>query len=242
MAATGQVRPCRRRHRARARRHGGRRYVEACGSPQQRRPPQNRSAQASAAAAAAVGEIRACRRSHGGHRCVATCAQPRQRRPPRDKCAHAAAAAAPASAGTATITAERLAGAQGCGGGRPIGALRWAAVSAARPRQRLQLGAGVRCGVARRAIGVLGRAVGSPAAAVAGPAPGRKARVPEAGAAAARLVRPGARSIGLRPPLPRPSLVQPPRVGLAPVPCGGGIGGRGRAVGSPPLPCSQKGG
>ena len=38
-AAKGQMRACCRGHRACARRHGGRRYVEACRRPRQRRPP-----------------------------------------------------------------------------------------------------------------------------------------------------------------------------------------------------------
>jgi len=177
--------------------------------PPSRRPPLRNIVWAPSAAAAVAGHVRTCRRSHracaavtaaavalqpvgprasGGRRGTGARGRLQQVRPPRARWGSAAAASAtPAPAVTAAAATLQLSVARGWGVGRSIAELLWAAFLSAA------------------------------AAAVLVPcssAPVSYAGEPEARGAATRFVRPGARSIGLRPPLPRPSLVQPPRVGL----------------------------
>jgi len=179
-AAAGQVRMCRRRHRARTRRHGGRRCIATCGRPGQRWQTRDRCARAPAAGAAAAGQVgacrrrlsRACARRNGGRRYVATGGRPRLGRRPLSWCA-------------------AVGGLFGCGS-RCLA-------------RAVKLGEGFLREVARgrgggRAIGTPGRAVDWPVATGAAPVACAAAAgwpgtgVPEAGAVAAGLVGAGARS------------------------------------------------
>ena len=225
-AAPGRVGACRRRHRARARHHGGHRCRTSCGRPRQRRPPQDRCACVEAATALApplrrpplhcnlwapgtavadAGQVRSGAHSRCGRRGpgggVPPPPQPRLRPPTRRR---------PLRSNCRTLEVGASAAQLVSSGGRPF-----------RLRQPLPC--------PRRAARRGRPTRGSP----------RQGRRPRDWCARAR----GRLACGYRCRARRLRS----RRGLAwhscarGGGCGGGIGGRGRAVGSPPLLCSQKG-
>jgi len=225
-AASGRVGACRRRHRARARHHGGHRCGTSYGRPRQRQPPQDMCARAAAATALApplrrpplhcnlwapgtavadAGQVRSGAHSRCGRRGpgggVPPPPQPRLRPPTRRR---------PLRSNCRTLEVGASAAQLVSSGGRPF-----------RLRQPLPC--------PRRAARRGRPTRGSP----------RQGRRPRDWCARAR----GRLACGYRCRARRLRS----RRGLAwhscarGGGCGGGIGGRGRAVGSPPLLCSQKG-